>query len=176
MFSLLLACAPGPGGDVAWAVNYATVTPEPFGVTGHHVWAFFAEGWDDKREPAYHVCTLLQSIEGSEVDAYDDCVGCIAMYEVVLEDIEHDCDAGLVSDASYRGLEAIGVGDVGEELADDDPHPGDSLGWSLSYDGQNAEAHGWAFAEGHGWGGEVEDGWVDDAVYTLWPGYAWDLR
>lgn len=176
MLLLLVACAQKPGADVAWAVNYATVTPDSAGLTGHHVWAFFSDGWEKKRDPAYHVCTLLQSIEGVEVDAYEGCEDCLVMYEVAVEDVEHDCDDSLVSDASYRGIEAFGIGAVGDDLADDDPFPGDTLGWTLSYDGNVATSHGWAYAEGHGWGGEVHEGWVEDEVHTLWPGYAWELQ
>lgn len=176
MLTLLLACAAKPSDTAAWAVNYATVTPDAFGLSGHHVWVFFSDGWDRKRGSDYHVCTLLQAVEGSTIDDAEGCAGCVATYEVATEDLEHDCDDELVSDASYRGLELFSVGDVGDDLAADDPYPGDSLGWSISYDGIHVESHGWAYAEGHDWGGDVEDGWVEGSVYTLWPGYAWDLR
>ncbi len=171
---LLLACAPEPGGDVTWAVDYATVRVDRGSLDGQHVWAFFSEGWEKKRDEAYHSCSLLQSVEGQEIDAWDGCEGCIAMYEVQLEDLEHDCENRLVADPSYTGVLAFGIGEVASELEGDAPYEG-ALGWYLAYATGEAIVQGYAWAEGLEFDREVQDGWVDDQVYTLWPAYAWDL-
>jgi len=172
MLFLLVACNSKASGDAAWAVNYATVTPDAFGVSGHHVWVFFQDGWERKRTEDYHLCTLLQTVEGSLIDDLDGCEECVATYEIALTDVEHDCDDELVSSASYRGIEAFGVGD---SAGDDAPYAS-AYQWSLSYDGEALESHGWAFDEAEDWGSATTDGWEEDGTYTLWPAYAWDLR
>ncbi len=177
---LLMACNPKPGGDVAWATNYATVTPSAFGLEGVHVWSFYSEGWDADHDPAYHLCSLLQRLEGEESDlSLEGCSDCESVYELRLDELEHDCEGDLedrIDEPAYEGITAFALGPVPADLSEDDPYPGSSLGWYLSYDDEIALPQGWAWAEGLEYEREVEEGWTTDQSYTLWPAYAWDLR
>lgn len=175
MLFLLLGCAPDPGGDVVWAVNYATVTVDAFGIEGQHVWAFYSDGWERSHDEAYHACSMLQTLTGDAIDPIDGCTDCEATYTVETVDLESDCPGTVGAEPAFGGVAAIGIGSVAGDLADDDPHPGDSLGWYLSFDGVAAESHGWAYADDLDYGRDVDDGWVNGQTYTLWPAYAWDL-
>jgi len=172
---LLLSCSEqGPDGAIRWAVNYATVSVDQGTLSGHHVWAFYADGWERDYDEAFHRCSLVQSVIGEETEPWAGCQGCIAMYEVQLQDLEHDCTDRVVSDPAYEGVLAFGIGDIDRDIAGEEPYE-QSLGWYLAYEADQALDHGYAWAEGLEFDRPIQEGWVDGQVYTLWPAYAWDL-
>ena len=176
MLLLWMACGPAsPTGEVGWAVDYATVSVDLGSIEGQHVWVFYSDAWGRDRDAGYHECSLLQSVSGEETtDTWEGCEGCIATYEVVVEDLTHDCSDRLVSDPAYTGVLGFAIGEVPDDLVDDAPYE-DALGWYIAYETGRVIPQGYAWAEGVEYGREVQDGWVDDQVYTLWPAYAWEL-
>lgn len=164
-------------GPTAWALNYATVTPDTStsAVDGVHVWEFFAEGWEKKQEPEYYQCAVVQSLSGESGVVPQDCTGCQYYYSISLEEQDSDCEVSLSSDPALTGLRGFGVGQVPSEFSEDDPYPGQSLGWYLSFDDRSASFHGFVFAEGLERGEPTMPGWTGDQIYTLWPAYAWSL-
>jgi hypothetical protein len=175
MLFVILGCAePTPTGTASWAVDYATVSVDRGALEGQHVWVFYGDGWQKNQDEGWHECSILQSVTGQETDPWDGCEGCLAMYEVELEDLQHDCTERLVSDPAYTGILGFGIGEVSSELEGDQPYDG-ALGWYIAYETGDLLVQGYAWAEGLEFGREVEEGWVDEQVYTLWPAYAWDL-
>jgi hypothetical protein len=162
-------------GEVTWAVNYATVSPEGAGVTGVHVWEFFTEGWEKKRKEDYYSCAVVQSLTGTADAVPAGCEYCQNYYTLELVDQDGDCDASLSSDPALTGLRGFGVGKVPSEFSDEDPYPGDSMGWFISFDGSTSSFHGFIFDEGLERGDAGAVGWEEGATYTLWPAYAWAL-
>ena len=69
------------------------------------------------------------------------------------------------------------IGEVSSDIEDMDPHPGDSMGWYLSTDGEAYEPWGFAYDEQL----DFENGepgpslWTSDRVYTLKPAVALEL-
>lgn len=179
MLVLLLACvSPTGNGPIAWAVNYATVTPTDQGLSGVHMWVFYGEGWGDDRDPDWHVCSLMQQLEATPSDtALEGCVSCAQTYRVTLTEQEHDCDPFEVEDPGLTALPWMAIGSMPTELASDDPYPGKALGWYLGFDGETAVPHGYAYAEDLDHGRALQQpGWAAGQVYSLWPAYAWDMR
>jgi len=162
-------------GPIAWALDYATVTPQSGELDGVHVWEFFSEGWEKKQDPEYFQCAVVQSVAGSGDSVPQGCERCTAYYSVALAEQSTDCDGSLTSDPALIGLRGFGIGSVDGAFSGDDPYPGDSLGWFISFDGVSAEFHGFAFAEALERGEDVLPGWIDGQVYTLWPAYTWSL-
>ncbi len=165
------------GGPTAWALDYATVTPDASAeaIDGVHTWEFFAEGWEKKQAPEYYQCALVQSLEGALSEIPQDCTGCQYYYSITLLEQDSDCDAGLITDPALAGLRGFGVGLVPEGFSEEDPYPGQSLGWYLSFDDRSASFQGFIFAEGLERGEPTSPGWSGGETYTLWPAYAWSL-
>ena len=176
----LLFCAAGcktTDGPAAWALNYATVQADGDTLAGVHVWEFFAEGWEKKQKEDYYKCSFVQSISGTATSPeVEGCVGCTHFYSVVLTAQDGDCDESLSSDPALGGLRGFGLGEIEAGFAEEDPFPGGSVGWYISFDGVTAMFHGFAFPEALERGGSVDpDGWSSGQSYTLWPVYAWAL-
>ncbi|MCB9792955.1 MAG: hypothetical protein H6741_09530 [Alphaproteobacteria bacterium] len=170
----LMACAPELLGPAAWAVNEASLTPSSTGLQGVQVWTLYADGWERRQTDDYLQCTLVQDVEGSVMAAVDGCLRCAGMYEVRLREVDSDCEDSVLEGVDLSGLQAIGVGEPSPELEEDNPRPDIALGWYLSFDREQAEAHGWAWPED----GEAAagDGWRSGVTYTFEPGYAWNLQ
>ena len=162
-------------GPVAWALDYATVTPQGGSLDGVHVWEFFSEGWEKKQDAEYYQCAVVQAVTGSSASIPDGCERCTAYYSIALAEESTDCDGSLTSDPALIGLRGFGIGRVDEDFQADDPYPDDSLGWFISFDGISAEFHGFAFPEAVERDGDFLPGWIDGQTYTLWPAYAWSL-
>lgn len=179
MLLLLLSLACGKGSSdttPAWALNEASVVPSASGVEGVQVWTLYSERWERRLDDRYHICTVLQDLRGTVVASYDGCVRCTAMYELTLEELENDCPEGALDGLVLDGMVALGIGEIPADLEADDPYPGASLGWFISFDGESAEAHGFAYSEALDQGGVGEEGrWRSGETYTLSPAYAWNL-
>ncbi|MFZ5482065.1 MAG: hypothetical protein ACOZNI_35215 [Myxococcota bacterium] len=175
MLLTILACA---SDDVAWGVHHASVVPSETGLSGTQTWEFFDGQWADSRDEKDFVCARAQTLLGEPVAAPQGCTGCTVAYAVVADELGGDCEGALADDESYlTAVATIGFGDVSDALADLDPYPGRSLGWYASFDGEKADAYGFAYVEGLDWQGDRgSPGWVPGQTYTLWPAYAWDLR
>ncbi len=170
-----LACK-GADGPTAWAMNYGEVVPAETSVEGTHVWEFFAEGWEKKQKDKFYQCALVQSLTGVTEAELDGCEACKAVYEVELSNQDEDCEGPVTDDPAFEGIVAIGIGSVPESLADYDPYPGKSFGWYISFDGETAIEHGYAYAASLDDGDDPAlPGWVPGEAYALWPAYAWSL-
>lgn len=179
MWLLVLGLACGGGSSdttPAWAMNEASVVPSASGVEGVQVWTLYSKRWERRLDDRYRICTLLQDLRGTVVASYEGCQGCTAMYELTLEELENDCPEGVLDGLVLDGMVAMGVGDVPEDIAGDDPFPGSSLGWFVSFNGESADGHGFAYAEELETGGAADPGrWRSGDSYILSPAYAWEL-
>jgi len=163
-------------GPTAWALNYATVTPNiQGGMEGVHVWEFFAEGWEKKREEEYYQCAVVQTLGGEPGVVPQGCTGCQFYYSIDLAPQDADCDVGLTNDPAISGVRGVGIGTVPADFKEDDPYPGQSMGWYISFDDNTALFHGYVYAEGLERGEPSDAGWVNGQSYTFWPAYAWSL-
>lgn len=172
VFFLLAACA---GDDIAWAVNHASVVPSSSGLSGTQTWEFFTTGWTPDSGDKHYACARAQSVSGA-VASSPECKDCTVEYTLAYSEIQSDCDGDYATDPSYDAILTFGIGDVAEDLAADDPHPGKSLGWYVSVDGETMEPFGWAWDEAYDTGADPgPPGWVEGRVYTLWPAVAWEL-
>lgn len=174
----LLLAATGCGGEAAprWAVQHGTLDVGADGVEGYQVWEFFARKWQSKHDEKHHICTLVQQVDGDLAGDLDGCLGCVASYTVTLTELESDCAPEVVSGGSYGDMRAMAFGQVADDIAADDPFPGRSLGWYVTWDGQQAQSMGFAWHEDTG---ERDDpqvvGWAPGERYVLEPAYAWEL-
>lgn len=174
MLFLLLACADG---TVTWAVNHASITPTGTGFTGTQTWEFFDATWEPAAGDQGYVCSRAQLLEGT-VASGPECADCDHLFRVSVEEFQGDCDGAESTSESFSTPRAVGLGGVGSAYEADDPHPGQSMGWYASWDGQAMSAWGWAYDEALDAEapGAIPPGWVEGRNYTLWPGNAWDLR
>ncbi len=175
---ILWLLAAGCGGDIepAWALNYATVYVAEDGIEGTHVWEFFSQRWEKKQKEKFYSCAMVQEVVGEVSDSMEGCEGCLVVYTVSLDTEDGDCADDLADDPALSGIRSFGIGDVPEELAEYDPFPGESFGWYISFDGETALPHGFAFNEVLEQGGSPDfPGWAPEYYYTLWPAYAWAL-
>lgn len=172
-----LACGGGASDTTpAWAMNEASVVPSASGLEGVQVWTLYSEHWERKLDDRYRICTLLQDLRGAVVAEYEGCVRCDAMYELTLDELENDCPEGTLDGLVLDGMVAMGIGEVPEDIAEDDPFPGSSMGWFISFNHESAEAHGFAYAESLDSGAAGEPArWRSGESYTLSPVYAWAL-
>lgn len=175
LLALVLGCGkPDPGDPPAWLLDHASVVPSATGLEGVLVRTFYAEGWEKKQSEDYALCTMLQDMTGVVVAPYEGCRRCNAMYTVELRELETDCTDAQLDGLTLDGLVAIGVGQLHPDIAADDPNGGESLGWYVSYDGEVALEHGYAWPDDL----DLLDGvqpWSAGNGYTLWPAYAWQL-
>ncbi|RME20924.1 MAG: hypothetical protein D6798_19300 [Deltaproteobacteria bacterium] len=155
-----------------WAVQHATVDVSSSGVSGYQVWEIFDRRWDDRQNSRHHLCAVVQQVEGGLVADFEGCDGCEASYELEVDLLETDCPADTVDPSVFSGVRGYGFGEVPSELRDADPDPGRSVGWYVSWDGQQAEALGFATPED-----DTVDatGWQVDTRYELVPAVAWEL-
>ena len=170
----LVACADAPP---AWATGSATATAEMSGLSGTHVWTFYDSGWDRRRSDRKRRCDLLQSLNGVIIGELEGCDRCLVMMEVQLRSIEDDCDGAYADDPSLEGIVAFGVGAPPADSAGLDPHPGQSLGWYVSYDGETAMPQGLVYPEALDLG-ETRDGtpsWTPGETYRFVSTWAWSL-
>lgn len=179
MFLLILSMACGRGSSdttPAWAMNEASVVPSASGVEGVQVWTLYSQRWERKLDDRYRICTVLQDLRGTVVASYEGCEHCTAMYELTLDELENDCPEGTLDDLVLDGMVAIGIGDVPADIAEDDPYPGSSLGWFISFNHESAEGHGFAYDEVLETGGAADGArWRSGQTYALSPAYAWEL-
>lgn len=174
MLLLLFACA---SDEVVWAVNHASVVPTESGITGTQTWEFFTKKWGKNHSETAFICARAQELTGTLSTSTKGCEGCLAAYSLTIQEIESDCEADLATDPAYATMLAFGVGDVPADYAEDDPHPGQSMGWYVSFDGSLLEPMGFVWDEAFDYAGEPgAPGWQNDQVYTFWPAAAWDLR
>lgn len=162
--------------EAAWALQHASVTATADGLTGYQVWEFYGVRWKKKRAEKHHLCARVQSLEGQGVSrGLEGCPDCVVI-AVDVQELESDCDGPEASLPGFSGPMFYAFGEVDTSNADADPHPGTSLGWYSSWDGQVAEPLGWAWPEAIDQPGEeYEPGWVSEQRYTLWPGSVWEL-
>lgn len=173
----LLALTGCKGDDTpAWALNYATIYVAEDGIEGTHVWEFFSDRWERKQKEKFYSCAMVQGVVGDVAANLEGCEDCKAVYTISLNEEDGDCADDLAADPALSGIRAFGIGAVPADLADYDPYPGDSFGWYLSFDGETALPHGFAFNEVLDQGGTPDyPGWAPEFYYTLWPAYAWAL-
>jgi len=161
--------------EARWALQHATIdsaaSAEAF--SGYQVWELFSKRWRKKRKEKFHICARVQEIAGEATGELSGCDGCTETFELTVANLESDCDA---EQASVSVPTHFGFGTVPEDLREDSPYPGQTLGWYVSFDGQSAEILGYAWNEGLDLGEVVDDpGWTGDQRYILWPAYAWEL-
>ncbi len=177
MFLLLLACtsAPSGTGPPSWGLQYASVSPGDDGAwRGHSVWTFYEEGWSQEPSADWHLCSLLQTLEGVPDPAIAGCPDCQDKVRVTVRNLETDCEPDWVEDASFTAPTAMAVGPADPDMADRAPHP-DSMGWYQAFGDEELAFQGHATSEDAELGREGPDGWAPEAWYTLWPSFAWSL-
>ena len=176
---LFLLCGVSPAcakGDAVWAVQSASVVPAASGLSGAQAWSFFDARWGKAKSDGAFVCARSQILSGAVTTPLPGCTDCTVAYVLDVEEIGSDCDAALAEDPSYTLPVAMAIGPVDDSLADLDPHPGRSLGWYASFDGESLTPYGLAWDDAFDSGGEPgPPGWNPEQTYTLWSAFAWDL-
>ncbi len=180
---LLVGCNSQPADDaeIAWALNWAEVTPTADGIEGFQVWELFLDGWEKKHDGDFFSCRVLQELSGTTTDCPATGVPtCYAAYDIELtvtfDDPAIDCPEALSNDAGWDGPPWLAIGALPAELASDSPHEDYVLGWYIGYEDGTRLPHGYAYAETLDEGGEPAGiGWLEDVPYILWPGYVWEL-
>ncbi|MED5371853.1 MAG: hypothetical protein VX899_12610 [Myxococcota bacterium] len=178
LLSLLVACAtPSGEGPPGWAVAYANVVPEAEGSwRGHQVWVFYEDGWSRQPGAEWHLCTLLQGLEGSSPgQALEGCPECISLVQVQVQNIESDCPEAWLQDPGFESDLNMAVGPLPDDLAVGAPD-NSSLGWYSSYGDEPLSPQGYTTSEAALSGREAPQGFAEEQPYTLWPAYAWSLR
>ena len=174
LIPLLIAC--GEQGDaVAWALQHATVTSTEDSLTGYQVWEFFSSRWEQSRDEKHHVCSLVQALSGEPAAVLSGCPGCTASFAITAVLLESDCDDGITADPDFAALTHFAFGAVPAELDSLDPYAGQSLGWFVSWDGQEVEPQGFAWASVIESGEESSAEITSGEPFTLWPATAWEL-
>lgn len=159
-----------------WAVQHGTVDVQSASVDGYQVWEFFSKKWKRKRKEKRHICSLLQQMSGDLVSDLDGCLDCIATYQLTVTDLETDCEADVVGNGGFGGVRYLAVGAVPDDQAQEDPYPGRSMGWYLSWDGQIADFMGFVYHEDLDLDGTAPvAGWSPSERYVLDPVFAWEL-
>ena len=175
--ALLQAC--GGGDEPAWAVQHATleITNDGAEVAGYQIWEFYNSAWERTRSQDDHVCARVQSVYGAaEAVLPEGCPGCVASYAVALEELQTDCVGPEASASSYAGVVRYAIGGVDRAIADDDPYPGDSLGWYVGWDDGAVVSLGFAWNDTLNEGQTpASAGWIGGEAYTLSPAFVWDL-
>lgn len=160
----------------AWAVQHGFIEVGQASVSGYQIWEIFERRWRKDQDDKHHLCAIVQTFEGRLVQDLDGCTSCEASYELDIELLESDCAPGIAGTGAYDGVWGYAIGGIPASEAAADPHPGSSLGWYLSWDGQTSEFMGFAWPEALG---TPEDqgvrGWVPGERYVLEPAYAWQL-
>lgn len=177
MFLLLLACTAAPSGEgpPSWALQYASVSPGADGAwRGHSVWTFYEAGWSQEPGAEWHLCSLLQVLEGVPDPSIEGCPECEEKVLVSVRNLETDCEPAWVEDESFTATSAMGIGPGDPEMADRAPHSS-SMGWYQAYGDEELAFQGHATSEDAELGREAPEGWSAEAWYTLWPTYAWSL-
>lgn len=178
---LAAACSttPQPEAQVAWAIDWAAVTPTQWGLEGHHIWEFYLDGWEDRHDEDFYTCHLVQELVGEVVSCPEGVSACAAAYALTLEldEDESDCDPSIVNDPSFDGPPWIAIGSLPEALEEDAPYPDHVFGWYLGYAEDDFVDHGYAYAEvmEQEGGAAPPVGWALGEPYVLWPAYAWSL-
>lgn len=174
----LLLAVTGCGGEAAprWAVQHGTLDVGAARVEGYQVWEFFGRKWRSKHDEKHHICSLVQQVDGDLSADLDGCPGCVASYDLALTELETDCAPDVLAAGSFGEQRAMAVGEVSSEIASDDPYPGRSLGWYVSWDGAQAQAMGFALHEDLGGMNDPQVvGWAPGERYVLDPAFAWEL-
>lgn len=176
--SLLGAC--GTSDTAVWAFQHAevTVSPDLGSVEGYQTWEFYSERWEQTRDEREHICARVQRVAGeAEATLPEGCPGCLASYALTIHEVETDC-AGLEgAETSYAGVTRYAIGAVDQSIEALDPYPGDSLGWYVSWSGEDVVALGFAWDAALDLSQEPESsGWEANQAYVLWPAFVWDLR
>lgn len=179
---LCLAALPvgcGGGDTPAWAVQHATleVTNDGSEIAGYQVWEFYNSHWERSRSQDDHLCARTQSVYGlAEAVLPDGCPGCIASYEVTLSEVQTDCGGVEAGAATYAGVTRYAIGTVDRAISDDDPYPGDSMGWYVGWGEDPVITLGYAWNEALDAGEPAAaPGWMGGEAYTLSPAFVWDL-
>ena len=170
LLPLLTACG-GQGDAAFWGFQHASVTVEGDRISGYQIWEIFTERWQRKQKDKHHVCSVVQTLKGVQGDVeLQGCLGCEATYDLELTFLESDCEASLHERADLAGMTQLGIGMLSDDLEEESPHPGVALGWFQSWDGQSAEANGYAWQEPEPTAPVWQEG-----TFTLWPAVAWQL-
>ena len=161
----------------AWALQHGTVTVSDGTFEGYQIWEFYNARWDRTRNEKDHLCSRVQEITGAiSTEVPLGCLGCVATYQIVIDEVETDCEGPEADDDSYGGVATYALGEVNAALSDDDPYPGESLGWYVAWAGGDLNPMGYAGNQALDQGLEPAlDGWSAGAAYTLWPAYVWEL-
>lgn len=179
MFVLMLLMACGDDHDsttAAWALNTATVTPSEDGLSGAHTWTFYNGAWEDSQSDEDIVCEVVQELSGTVVDPMNGCAGCSHTYDIILTQVVSDCSEGLTADPGLEALLGFAFGRVPDDVAEEDPHPDESMGWYLTLDAEVMEGHGYAYDPALDRGDSTTEGdWIAGETYILVPAYAWAL-
>lgn len=168
----------GCGGEASpyWAVQHGSIELSNDGFQGYQVWELFSRKWRKAGDEKFHLCAVVQGVEGSLASTMEGCEGCLGSYLVTVEPLETDCPAGLIDSSSLAGPRTMAVGRVPADLAGQDPQPGRSMGWYMGWDQGPVEAMGFVVPEGAGSANdEGVQGWVPGERYALEPAYAWEL-
>ncbi len=165
------------GGDAPrWAVQHGSLELTTDGFQGYQVWELFSARWKKDGDERTHLCAVVQRMEGKLTSALDGCEGCQGSYEVTVEPLETDCPEGSVAEGSFESSHILAVGRVPAAIADQDPHPGRSLGWYQGWGEAEAQAMGFVLPEGVGTANDPGvQGWIPGERYDLEPVYAWEL-
>jgi len=173
MILLLLACS---SDTPSWAVNHLSLIPSSRGIDGTQTWEFFDSAWGHNRSEKHFLCARAQTIEGSVAALPSNCPGCVAAYDLLATDLETDCDNEMGTENGFTATLHIAIGDPPEDLADLDPHPGDSMGWYLASGKDELQPWGFVYEEVLDYDGtQGLPGWVTQQIYTFWPAVALDI-
>lgn len=163
----------------AWALQHGTLSVSEDGATisGVQVWEFFTNRWRRSLDEDAHVCARLQSFTGA-ASAVDDnlCLDCEALFNLEVEDVETDCSGSVGEADAFLGPSRLAVGSVPPGLSEDDPYPGDSLGWYADWGDGELSPTGFLWSEAL----ELDEsrppiGWTEGERYVFWPDLAWRL-
>lgn len=163
----------------AWALQHGTLSLSEDGqtVTGVQVWEFFTRAWGRSLDEDAHVCARLQALTGAAVSVDENlCLDCEAIFNLELEEVETDCSGPVGESDAFLGPTRLAVGSVPPGLSEDDPYPGDSLGWYADWGDGALAPTGYLWPEALELdAGRVPRGWVAGERYVFWPDLAWQL-
>lgn len=167
-FALIAGC--GDEGVPAWGVDTFTLDPTGDELVGIQRWDLYNADWWTSGAPRDHVCGAVVRLHPEPRTA--DCPDCVVAWSASPTLRETDCER--VAAGDLLRVTAVAVGSLSDELVNEDPHPGESLGAWVQIDGSGWLPHGWAYAEALDYGGTAQD-WDGDTVFTMWPDSAWPI-
>ncbi|TNE85789.1 MAG: hypothetical protein EP330_24445 [Deltaproteobacteria bacterium] len=167
--ALIAGC--GGGGVPVWGVDTFTLDPTGAEPVGIQRWDMFDADWEASGAPRDHVCGAVVLLHPEPRTT--DCPECVMAWSASPTLRETDCED--LRAGEILRVTAVGIGAMPEDLTNEDPHPGESLGAWVQIDDGGWLPHGWAYPEALDFGGAGGE-WDGETIFTLWPDNAWPLE